>query len=72
MVFWVIRKARVKFGTVVNIVELTFHDKKEVHILGSFVDLKLFHVTDNFEYWATFDAYVKVNCDAIMFSVRFQ
>ena len=37
--------------------------------MGSFVDLKLFHVIDNSEHWARDAAtYVKVNCDAIMFT----
>ena len=69
MIFWVIRKAYIRYGTVVNIVRAHFSRHKIVHVLGSFVDPISVDVTDNSEHWATdAAAYVKVNHDATMFT----
>ena len=67
MIFWVIREACIRYGTVVNIVRAHLSRHKIVHLLGSFVDPISVDVTDNSEHWATdAAAYVKVNCDATM------
>ena len=53
----------------VNIARGHLSRHKIVHVLGSFVDLISVDVTDNSEHCATdVVAYVKVNCDAIMFT----
>ena len=69
LVFWVIRKACVKHDTVVNIAIAYLSRHKIVHILWSFVDAISVDVTDNSEHWVIdAAAYVKVDCDATMFT----
>ena len=53
MIFWVIREACIRYGTVVNIVRAHLSRHKIVHLLGSFVDPISVDVTDNSEHWAT-------------------
>ena len=47
VIFWVIRKACIKYGTVVNIARAHLSRHKIVHVLGSFVDPISVDVTDN-------------------------
>ena len=68
MIFWMIRKARIKSGTMVNTARAHLSQQKIVHILGAFVAPILVDVTDSSEHWATDGAYVKVNCDATSFT----
>ena len=68
MVFWVICKACIKYGTVVNIARahLSWHNNI-VHVFRSFFDPISVDVTDNSKHWVTdVAAYVKVDCDATM------
>ena len=69
MIFWVIRMACIKYGMVINIARAHLSRHNIVHVLGSFFDPISVDVTDNSEHWATdAAAYVKVDCDATMFT----
>ena len=49
MIFWTIRKACIKYDTVVNIARTHFSRQKFIHILRSFVDPISVDVTHNCE-----------------------
>ena len=69
MIFWVICMACIKYDTVVNIARAHLSRHNIVHVLGSFFDPISVDATDNSEHWATdAAAYVKVDCDATMFT----
>ena len=53
MIFWVIRKFCIKYGTVVNIIRAHLSRHKIIHVLVSFIDPILIDVSDNSEHWAT-------------------
>ena len=64
-----IHKACIKYGTVMNIARAHLSRQKIVHVLRPFVDPISVDVTDNSQHWTTdVAAYVKVNCDATMFT----
>ena len=66
-VFWEIYKTRIDFGMMVDTAKSHLSQQKFVHVLGTFGALGLVDLTDSSEHWATNDAYVKVNCDAVSF-----
>ena len=69
MIFWVICNVCIKYGTVVNIVRAQLSRHKIVHVLGSLFDPISVDITHNSELLVTdVAAYLKVNCDAIVFT----
>ena len=44
--------------------------QKIVHVVGIFGALVSVDLTNGSEHWATYDAYVKVNCDATSFIIN--
>ena len=64
-----IRNVLIKYGTVVNTTTaLTFYDKKNCSYFGAVVTSIPVYVTNNFKHWVTNDTYVKINCDATIFT----
>ena len=69
MVFWMIYKTCIKFGTVVNITKTHFSQRKFVHVLRVFVTPVSIDVIHKYEHWVTYGTYMKINRDAASFII---
>ena len=70
MIFWMICKTCIKYGTMVNIARAHLLLHKIVHVLGLFVNPISVYVTKNSEHWATDAVYVIVYYDATIFTTN--